>query len=443
MPFRPLARLAGCLLALPAVAFAANAPAPATPAAKAPAVTPGANDPLVQQGAYLARAGDCIACHTAPGGPPFAGGLAMKLPKGIGTIYTPNITPDPKDGIGGWSFEQFDQAVRHGYSKRLGYLYPAMPYPSYARITDADMRALYAYFQHGVKPVAQANKPEDIPWPLNMRWPLAIWDWLFARQTPFTPDPTQSVEWNRGAYLVEGLGHCGACHTPRGPFLQEKALGPSGPDGNLYLGGARIDNWYAANLRGDKQDGLGRFSVKQIADVLHTGRDGRFTVVGSMTDVVHDSTQHLTAADVQAIAVFLKSLPPLRTAQPMAGTPANPDSAQALAGKTLYATHCLACHQANGEGLPDVFPALAENPTVNTPDALNTIRMMLAGGHTVKTYANPTPLAMPDLGKVLNDQQVADIATYVRSHWGNSAPAVSAREVAEVRKAIGMTSAMR
>lgn len=405
-------------------------------AAPAPTPTPTPDAQLVQQGAYLARASDCIACHTAPGGKPYAGGLGMHLPMDIGTVYSPNITPDRKDGIGGWTFAQFDDAVRHGISPRLGRLYPAMPFPSYAHITPHDMQALYAYFMHGVQPVAQANKPAAIPWPLDMRWPLAGWDMLFARQKVFTPDPKQSAQWNRGAYLVEGPGHCGACHTPRGPFLQEKAMGPESAEGNLYLGGARIDNWYAANLRGDQRDGLGRFSVAQIAQLLRTGRDADFTLVGTMTQVVRDSTQYLTPADQEAIAVFLKSLAPLRAEQPDAGPAASAQSAQALAGKALYATHCLACHQAEGQGLPNLFPALAHNPTVDTPDPLNTVRMMLAGGHTAETHANPAPLAMPDLGKTLNDEQAAEIATYIRSAWGNRAPAVTAKEVASVRSVL-------
>ncbi|MGC9184346.1 MAG: c-type cytochrome, partial [Thiomonas sp.] len=315
-------------------------------------------------------------------------------------------------------------------------LYPAMPYPSYVRITPQDMRALYAYFLHGVQPVAQANKPENISWPLDMRWPLAIWNWLFARDGVYRPDPKQTAQWNRGAYLVEGLGHCGACHTPRGLFLQEKALAPGGPNGSLYLSGARIDNWYAANLRGDLQDGLGRWTPAELVQLLKTGRTSTFSIVGSMTEVVHDSTQHLNDGDLRAIAVFLKSLPPIRPHSAI-NQPVKPVlTAAARAGAPLYAAHCAMCHQAQGQGIPNVFPALALNPTVNTPDPLNTIRMMLRGGHTVQTQGNPTPVAMPDLGATLNDTQVAEIASYVRSSWGNDAPNVRPAEVARIRRAI-------
>lgn len=418
-----LTLLAACVLGLQAqTAFAAQ---------------PTPNDPEVMRGAYLARAGDCIACHTAPGGKPYAGGLPMNLPMGIGKVYSPNITPDKKDGIGNWTFAQFDEAVRHGKSPRLGYLYPAMPYPSYVRITPDDMHALYAYFMHGVQPVAQANMPEDIPWPLSMRWPLGVWDWMFARGDVYKPDPKQTAQWNRGAYLVEGLGHCGACHTPRGPFLQEKALEPGGADGSLYLSGARIDNWYADNLRGDLSDGLGRWTPAQVAQLLKTGRNEHFSVgADSMKDVIRHSTQYLNDDDLMAIAIFLKSLPPVHPNAAINRPQTPVMTASAKAGEPLYAAHCAMCHQAQGQGIPNVFPALALNPTVNTPDPINTIRMMLHGGHTVVTQGNPTPMAMPDLGATLDDTQVAEIASYVRSSWGNDAPNVSADEVAKIRKIV-------
>ncbi|MGA8008626.1 MAG: cytochrome c [Thiomonas sp.] len=420
MRFSLLSIIAGCALGLQIQSAFAAQPTP--------------NNPEVLRGAYLASASDCIACHTAPGGKPFAGGLPMNLPMDIGKVYSPNITPDKQDGIGNWTFEQFDEAVRHGVSPRLGRLYPAMPYPSYARITPEDMHALYAYFMQGVQPVAQANKAEDIPWPLNMRWPLAIWDRMFANQTVYTPDPKQTVEWNRGAYLVEGPGHCSACHTPRGPFLQEKAMEPGGPNGSLYLSGARIDNWYAANLRGDMSDGLGRWSTAQLVQLLKTGRTADFTIVGSMADVIKNSTQHLNDGDLQAIAVFLKSLPPVRPNSAINKPQAPLMTASAKAGEPLYTAHCAMCHQAQGQGIPNVFPAVALNPTVNTPDPINFIRMMLQGGHTVETKDNPTPMAMPDLGATLNDTQVAEIASYVRSSWGNDAPNVSTGEVTKIRK---------
>ncbi|ELL2822829.1 cytochrome c, partial [Escherichia coli] len=262
---------------------------------------------LIKRGEYLARVGDCVACHTSKGGTPFAGGLPMATP--IGTIYSTNITPDKKHGIGEYSFEDFDKAVRHGVAKNGDTLYPAMPYPSYAVVTEPDMRALYAYFMQGVKPVAQANKDSDIPWPLSMRWPLSIWRGMFAPDVQdFTPAQGEDAVLARGRYLVEGLGHCGACHTPRSITMQEKAL--NNDEGEVYLSGsAPIDGWIATNLRGDYKDGLGSWSEQDLTEFLRTGRNDRTAVFGGMTDVVEHSLQYLTPEDATAIARYLKSLP--------------------------------------------------------------------------------------------------------------------------------------
>jgi mono/diheme cytochrome c family protein len=423
-----------CLFALAAPAWAAAASPTPVGVAK-PLATVQASPPqtLEQQGAYLARVGDCIACHTAPGGKAFAGGLPIKLPLGIGTVYSPNITPDKTTGIGQYSFADFERVMRKGEAPHGKWLYPAMPYPSYAHVDTPDLRALYAYFMQGVAPVQQANRPSTVPWPLDMRWPLAIWSWLFRPDHPFRPDPHETVIWNRGAYLVEGLGHCGACHTPRGLFLQEKALSPFGKNGDLYVSGARVDEWYAANLRGNMRDGLGRFTAQQVEQILKEGRDAGFTVVGSMTAVIKHSTQYMTDGDRMAIVTFLKSLSP----RPLPVVPSSLTAAQdeqaMQRGKGLYATHCAMCHQVSGQGIPNVFPALARNPTINTPDPLDMVHMMLAGGHTVQTMKLPQALAMPSLGGGLSNQQIADIATYVRASWGNQAAPVDPDTVARLR----------
>ena len=275
--------------------------------ANLPAWAEESTDAQIKQGEYLARAGDCVACHTAKGGKPFAGGLGMETP--IGTVYSTNITPDAS-GIGGYSFDDFDRAVRHGIGKSGSSLYPAMPFPSYARVSPADMQALYAYFMKGVEPVEQPNKETDIPWPLSMRWPLSIWRELFAPkvetyQAPVGADPVVS----RGAYLVEGLGHCGACHTPRAITMQEKALSAS--ESPLFLSGsAPLEGWIAKNLRGDHKDGLGSWSEDDLVQFLRTGRSDRGAVFGGMSDVVEHSMQYMTEADLRAIARYLKSLPP-------------------------------------------------------------------------------------------------------------------------------------
>lgn len=336
---------------------------------------------LVKQGEYLARAGDCVACHTAKDGKPFAGGLPMETP--IGVIYSTNITPD-KSGIGGYSFEDFDQAVRHGVAKGGSTLYPAMPFPSYARVSDADMQALYAYFMKGVAPVARDNQDSDIPWPLSMRWPLSIWRWMFAPSVA-TPalvagsDPVIS----RGAYLVEGLGHCGACHTPRALTMQEKALSAS--DGSDFLSGsAPLEGWIAKSLRGDHKDGLGSWSEEQLVQFLKTGRSDRSAVFGGMSDVVVHSMQYMTEADLTAIARYLKSLPandpkdqPHQYDQQVAQALWNGDDSKP--GAAVYIDNCAACHRTDGHGYTRVFPALAGNPVLQSADATSLIHIVLKG----------------------------------------------------------------
>ncbi|MDY0331282.1 MAG: cytochrome c [Thiomonas sp.] len=385
------------------------------------------SDQEVQRGAYLARAGDCVACHTAPGGKPFVGGLKMDMP--IGAIYSTNITPDKTHGIGNYSFEQFDRAVRHGVAPGGKHLYPAMPYPSYARVNEADMKALYAYFMQGVPPDPTPNRKPDMVWPMTIRWPLAVWNWLFVRDTNFTPDPKQSAQWNRGAYLVEGLGHCGSCHTPRGLFFQEKALSSRGPNGDLYLTGSQVEHWFATNLRGNC---LQKWTEAEIVELLQTGKTAHFTALGSMTEVISHSTQHLKPEDLQAMAIYIKSLKPFVPTQ----TPAARNPASVQRGAQVYNQHCAACHQANGQGLPQVFPGLAKNATVQCSDPNNSIRVVLAGGSTVVTAKAPAPMVMPPFAQSLDDQQVADVVTYIRATWGNGASAVAPEQVRALRKAI-------
>ncbi|KPA89361.1 c-type cytochrome [Pseudomonas sp. RHF3.3-3] len=390
---------------------------------------------LVKRGEYLARAGDCVACHTAKGGKPFAGGLAMPTP--IGTVYSTNITPDAS-GIGHYSFEAFDQAVRKGIGKDGSTLYPAMPYPSYARVTDEDMQALYAYFMKGVEPVAQPNRATDIPWPLSMRWPLAIWRGLFAPEAkawvaPANADPVVS----RGAYLVEGLGHCGACHTPRALTMQEKALNPQ--DGEQFLAGsAPLEGWIAKNLRGDHKDGLGNWSEEQLVQFLKTGRSERSAVFGGMSDVVEHSLQYLTDADLTAIARYLKTLPPSRADdgphvydKQVADALWKGDDSQP--GASIYIDNCAACHRTDGHGYTRFFPALAGNPVLQTQDPTSLIHVVLAGGTVPATHAAPSTISMPAFGWRLSDQEVAEVVSFIRSSWGNQGAAVTAADVARLR----------
>ena len=391
---------------------------------------------LIKQGEYLARAGDCVACHTAKGGKPFAGGLPMETP--IGVIYSTNITPD-KTGLGDYSFEDFDKAVRHGIAKNGSTLYPAMPYPSYARVRDSDMQALYAYFMKGVEPVAQENKDSDIPWPLSMRWPLAAWRWMFApaveeHQAQTAADPVI----NRGAYLVEGLGHCGACHTPRALTMQEKAL--SAADGNAFLSGsAPLEGWIAKSLRGDHKDGLGSWSEEQLVQFLKTGRSDRSAVFGGMSDVVVHSMQYMSQDDLTAIARYLKSLPAVDPKD----QPHQYDKqvAQALwkgddsePGASVYIDNCAACHRTDGHGYTRVFPALAGNPVLQTADATSLINIVLNGGTLPATHTAPSTFTMPAFAWRLSDQEVADVVSFIRGSWGNKGAPVNASEVADLRK---------
>lgn len=391
---------------------------------------------LIKQGEYLARAGDCVACHTAKGGKPFAGGLPMETP--IGVIYSTNITPD-KTGLGDYSFEDFDKAVRHGVAKSGSTLYPAMPYPSYARVSETDMQALYAYFMKGVEPVAQANQDSDIPWPLSMRWPLAAWRWMFGPevadyQAPADADPVIS----RGAYLVEGLGHCGACHTPRALTMQEKAL--SAADGAAFLSGsAPLEGWIAKSLRGDHKDGLGSWSEEQLVQFLKTGRSDRSAVFGGMSDVVVHSMQYMSEDDLTAIARYLKSLPavdpkdqPHQYDKQVAEALWKGDDSKP--GAAVYIDNCAACHRTDGHGYTRVFPALAGNPVLQTADATSLINIVLKGGTLPATHAAPSTFTMPAFAWRLSDQEVADVVSFIRGSWGNQGAPVKAGEVADLRK---------
>ena len=390
---------------------------------------------LIKQGEYLARAGDCVACHTAKDGKPFAGGLPMETP--IGLIYSTNITPD-KSGIGAYSFDDFDKAVRHGIAKNGDTLYPAMPYPSYARVTETDMQALYAYFMKGVKPVEQENKAVDIPWPLSMRWPLAMWRWTFAPAVAdFTPVTGQDPVVSRGAYLVEGLGHCGACHTPRALTMQEKALG-AGDSSAFLSGSAPLEGWIAKNLRGDHKDGLGSWNEEQLVQFLKTGRSDRSAVFGGMSDVIVHSMQYMSEADLTAIARYLKSLPAVdATDTPHQYDPAVADALwngdDSKRGAAVYIDNCAACHRTDGHGYTRVFPALAGNPVLLSDDPTSLIHIVLKGGTLPATHTAPSTFTMPAFYWRLSDQEVADVVNFIRTSWGNKGGDVKATDVKGLR----------
>ena len=397
---------------------------------------------LVEAGRYVAAASDCIACHTVSGGKPFAGGRPVHSP--IGDMYSTNITPDKATGIGNYSLNDFDRAIRHGIRADGTSLYPAMPYPSYAKMSDQDIRALYAFFLHGgVQPVNANNRQNDISWPLSIRWPVAIWRKTFAPpdMAPLNLDKYQSQQLARGAYLVQGAGHCGTCHTPRSVTMAEKALDESGKE--FLAGGPLIDGWRAVNLRGDKADGLGSWTEQDIVDTLRTGRNGATAVVGGpMNDVVAHSMQWMNEGDLRSIALYLKSLP-ATGASKSSFTP-DPRTTQMLnsgqdrdnRAAQLYLDNCNACHRSDGHSNRITFPALPNNPTVLADDPTSLIRLVLAGSRLPSTRVRPSDLAMPGFGWRLSDEETAQLVTFVRNGWGNHASEVSASQVARVRKAI-------
>ena len=382
----------------------------------------------IKQGAYLSQLGDCAACHTAPGGKPMAGGLPLKTP--LGTIYSTNITPDKKTGIGHYSFEQFDRAMRQGIAADGHNLYPAMPYPSYAKISPGDMQALYAYLMQGVEPVEQTNKPNDIKWPFSMRWGLSLWNKLFLDNEPFVEDKAQSAQWNRGAYIVQGLGHCGSCHTPRGIAFQEKTMSQSGKDGALFLSGATVDAWHAVNLRGI-------WTVPAIIEFLKTGRNEHATAFGTMTEVIGLSTQHFSDDDLQAVAVYLKSLSTHAKAErAKVSTPqAVDDTLYKTAGGLGYNQFCATCHRRDGKGIVGLFPPLAGNRSILSDDPTSAIHVTLSGWKSAATKGQPRVVGMPEFG-TLTDDELADIITFMRSSWGNQGSPVNAAQIKKVRDQI-------
>lgn len=394
----------------------------------------------ISRGAYLARVGDCIACHTAgPQSPPFAGGLPLNSPFGI--IYSTNITPDPITGIGKYSLNDFSRAVRNGVAKDGRRLYPAMPYPSFTAITDDDIRTLYVYFMNEVEPINHKPPETKLPFPFNIRLSLFFWDAAFVRHKRFKPQNDRDARWNRGAYLVQSLGHCGACHTPRGLAFQEKAYAESSP---VYLSGALVDNWFAANLTGDSASGLGLWSEADIVAFLETGHGGQVAALGSMIDVIENSTQYLHKDDLNAIAHYLKSLPAYgEKATYKPDTPAVAIMLSAMVtgeverpGVGLYQSFCVECHQVTGTGEPGKFPKLAGNSIVLAENAASLIRLLLEGGKTAQTQKGPEPQEMLGFAEKFSDRQIAEVLSFIRNSWGNEAAPVTTRQVSSLRRAL-------
>jgi mono/diheme cytochrome c family protein len=388
---------------------------------------------------YSARVADCVACHSIPGGKGFAGGLKMGTP--VGAIYSTNITPDPESGIGSYSLADFDLAVRHGIAKDGHRLYPAMPYPSYAKLTDANVVELYRFFMKEVPPVHQANLESQIPALLSFRWPLAFWNFFFAPSASYVAKPGHDAVWNRGAYLVQGPGHCGACHTPRGIGMQEKALDESSAN---FLAGAELDAWYAPSLRGEMRTGLGTWSTRDVGEFLEHGHNRVGSAFGSMTDVINNSTSYFSDSDIDAIAVYLKSLPARFAQQAVAYDNATTDallnSPTIQPGAAIYASDCASCHGFDAKGFTSYMPALAGNPAVLDENPSSLINVLLNGSVPLVAEGTPDAYRMPQFRQQLSDRDAADVITFMRNRWGNQAPAVTAAQVAKLRKTTNPTS---
>lgn len=412
--------MAACLLvALAGVVTWLNlrgeAPLPFTPSAVA--ITPA----LVEKGAYLARAGNCAACHTARGGAAYAGGRGIDTP--FGAIQAPNLTPDDATGLGRWTADEFWRAMHNGRSRDGRLLYPAFPYPSYTKVTREDSDALYAYLR-SLPPVHQPNVPHTLRFPYSTQAALAVWRALFFAPGEFEPVPARSAEWNRGAYLVEGLGHCAACHAPRNPLgATRDSLGLSG-------GVIPMQGWYAPSLASASEAGVATWAQQEVVDLLRTGVSAHGSTMGPMAEVVFRSTQHLSDDDLRAMATYLQALPQ-RDAEVEEIPRADP--AIMLKGGKLYDQHCAQCHGRQGEGRPGAFPALADNRAVTLPVAVNVIHAVLEGGYAPATTGNPRPYGMPPYGQALDDGEIAAVVTYIRQSWGNQAPAVSSLEVLRLR----------
>ena len=373
----------------------------------------------VMRGKALAIAGDCVACHTAKGGAPFAGGLALQTP--FGAIMTANITPDNGTGIGSWSADDFARAMHEGRRPGGTYLYPAFPFPYYTKVTRSDLDALYAYLRT-LPPVENRVSRNTLPFPFNIRMSMIGWNMLFFTPGEFKPDPKRSDEFNRGAYLVEGLGHCGACHTPFNAFGASKD--------DKYLQGNQIDNWTAPNITNDKQAGLGKWTVDDIVQYLKTGQTSFSLASGPMKDVIENSTSHMPDADLKAIAIYLKER---GAAGPAAPAPLPASDPRMQVGEAIFVDTCAACHMRNGAGVERMFPKLAGNVVTTQDDPASLIRIVVGGGRAAATDTRPTSPAMPSLGYRLNDAQIADVVTYVRNSWGNAAAPVSAETVQDQR----------
>jgi mono/diheme cytochrome c family protein len=400
----------------------------------------GADAEAIKRGEYLARAGDCVACHTAPGGKPMAGGLSLPTP--VGAISSTNITPSKTHGIGNYTLEQFSTALRAGIRADGKHLYPAMPYNAYAKVTDNDVKLLYGYFMEGVAPVDATPPPTNLPFPFNIRLSMAAWNLLFLDRNAFQPDASKDAQWNRGAYLTYGLAHCGACHTPRNVFMAEKQ--------SQELGGGELGPWYAPNITADGNSGVGGWSVQELADYMRLGHTPKAQAAGPMVEAIDNSLRHLTAEDLRSIATFLKSVPALHDTadtRPVYewGGPAVdfngirgkewPKERDQMGGPELYDAYCASCHQSGGQGSFDGgLPPLFHNSGVGRANTNNLVMVMLEG---IQRHVEPYEIRMPGFAKELSDTQLATLGSYLVQRYGNPRAKVTAAQVGQLRAGSG------
>ena len=378
----------------------------------------------IERGHYLARMADCTGCHTNPKGGAFmAGGYPIETP--FGMLNSPNITPDIDTGIGAWTDQQFVDAVQHGRGRDGMRLYPAMPYTAYVKMPREDVLAIRAYLAT-IPPVKNAVVANQLPFPFRIRASMIFWDWLFFNDEPFRGDPKKSDEWNRGAYLVAGPGHCGVCHTSKNFLGGDKSSGA--------LQGGVLQGWVSPDLTEDKRSGLADWSIEDIVAYLKTGHNRLSFASGPMAEVIADSTSHLEKADLHAIATFIKDQP---APQKPASASLNQSDSAMKVGEAVYIDQCAACHDRTGVGAKDIFPPLKGSPIVQQADPTTLARVVLHGTQNVATAEAPTGPAMPAFGWKFTDEQTAAVLTYIRNAWGNAAPAVTAGQVSDLRSPKG------
>ena len=414
----------GAALAAAVLAAVATLSSCKLSAADPPSSQDGQDFAEIERGRYLTAVADCTACHTDPvTNQPFAGGRPIETP--FGTVVAPNITPDVETGIGNWSFEQFDAAVRRGQRSDGKRLYPAMPFPYYTRMSRSDVEAIRGYLAT-VAPVHKKVETNQLPFPWEIRFGMRLWDALYFKAGPFKPDPARPEAWNRGAYLVLGPGHCASCHTPK-TWLGGDRTGQA-------LQGYSLQGWFAPDITNDADRGLGHWSSTDLVQYLKTGHNRFAGASGPMAEEVVHSSSAMTDSDLAAIATYLKEKP---TATSVAGKPGRPvpdTSALMTSGAAIYQDLCSACHRSDGSGVPYLIPDLAHSASVAAREPTSLLRVVIRGARTASTAAEPTAPAMPAFGWQLSDEQIASVTTYIRNSWGHAAPLTSADDVRKARQ---------